>query len=57
MNHVKSGTIFDIPAPAFQHQVKHRVRTQRSLGEIDLKGRKTQLFQWVFHQRTEPLVN
>lgn len=41
MNHVKSGTIFYIPAPAFQHQVKHRVRAQRSLGEIDLKKKNT----------------
>lgn len=48
MDHVKSGTIFDIPAPAFQHQVKHGVRAQRSLGEIDLKGRESQDFSGVF---------
>lgn len=48
MNHVKSGTVFYIPAPTFQHQVKHRVRTQRSLGQIDLKEIKLQLFQCFF---------
>lgn len=37
MNHVKSGTVLYVPAPTFQHQVKHGVRTQRSLGQIDLK--------------------
>lgn len=43
MNHVKSGTVLYVPAPTFQHQVKHGVRTQRSLGQIDLKkNNKTQ---------------
>lgn len=58
MNHVKSGTVLYVPAPTFQHQVKHGVRTQRSLGQIDLKKIKnTEGAQCWFLNRMEPWLS